>query len=129
MTTKEKLEKALEALKHIELHTIKCESVHKIASEIYKELTTPRTEPVEYKADSQSPNSVWYVDEKGTTVRPPKDAEIIIRFERPIPKPETWEGEVIDEGFLGFDVRVRCDHKPGLLGKKVIVEVKNELRT
>lgn len=81
----------------------------------------PEWEDVKVNADPQSPNSVWYTDERGVTRQVPKDAEIIAVFRRRKPEPEAWESH-IRIGALGNYVDLpssATDHG----GKKVRVEV------
>lgn len=119
MTTKEKLEKALEALKHIELHTLKGESVHKIASKVYEELTTPRTETVEVKRWLHKYKVNLYSDIE--PIHNLEDwVELAGRYSRPVPEPETCEGVVLGGHKDGGWVKGLPDE---WVGKRVIVEV------
>jgi len=120
MTTKEKLDKALEALKHIELHTLKGESVHKIASEIYKELTTPRTETVEVKRWLHKYKVNLYSDIE--PIHNLEDwVELAGRYSRPVPEPETWEGEVLESIGKGYGIITEVPYS--WIGRRVVVEV------
>lgn len=129
MTTKEKLEKALDALGLIETSTWSdMKSIKMFAGRIYAELTTPRTETVEVRRYEQRDSggktrflSLFPINlnahEKG---RGDYVIELIGTDTRPIPEPGTWEGKVF------------CSHKDGgwlkglpneWIGKRVIVEV------
>lgn len=119
MTTKEKLEKALEALRRIKDNEVKNMFLDTYAAEVYEELTTPRTEPVEVKRWLHKYKVNLYSD-----IEPIHNLEDWIElagtYTRPIPEPETWERKVFyslkDGGWL-----------KGLpnewIGKRVIVEV------
>lgn len=100
MTTKEKLEKALEALKKIaDNRPESWESVY--AAKVYAKLTTPRTEPVEVKmwkrrdcghAWDYMPRICPYASED-YCCNGKNFIELTGTYQRPIPEPETWEGE------------------------------------
>lgn len=124
MTTKEKLEKALEALKYIA--NGRCEivgSAAMYAANVHANLTTPRTEPVEVKR--------WLVKygskEECLDHQPDFDEsagceiiELTGTYQRPIPEPETWKGEVDPDHH--WDTFIRGVPREWI-GKKVIVEV------
>lgn len=129
MTTKEKLEKALEALKFIA--DGKCETVgsdEMYAAVVHTELTTPRTETVEVRRYEQrdaegktrflsltSINLDAHEKERGDYV-----IELIGTDPRPIHEPEAWEGEVIADR---HERPCILDIPKEWIGKRVIVEV------
>ena len=119
MTTKEKLEKALEALGLIETSTwSNMKNIKLFAGKIYAEITTPRTETVKVKRwvnvypDGTLGGTLY--DRKADALNSrdkqrgiPDQKKITIKVTRPIPKHETWEGKV----------------PSSFKGKKIIVEV------
>ena len=128
MTTKEKLQNALDALWLIETGTWDNSKNIKIyAGKIRSALTTPRTEPVEetvysvvfteghfhvFKTRSDADSSAAYG--KGIVF------EHVIKHQRPIPEPKTWEG------IAEHSNRANCalvNVPSSWIGKKVIVEV------
>jgi len=126
MTTKEKLEKALAALKEIADTEIEFPGAY--AADVYEELTTPLTEEVEVKRWEIRNVPAYWFKERGDaigfcnrTATPHSHIiELTGSYQRPIPEPEVWEGEVL------------CGHKDGgwlkelpneWIGKRVIVEV------
>lgn len=139
MTTKEKLEKALEALRFIAAG--KCEIVGSdvmYATTVHAHLTAPRTKEVEVRRYMiANPSGGVFSDvfmgaegakEKAVKIGCPDTPiiELTGTYTNPVHEPETWEGEVLDVGRDGFVVRVRCNNAPesGLSGgKRVIVEV------
>ena len=117
MTTKERLEKALEALKHIGEIPGKDFSI--FASTIHKQLTTPRTEPVEVKRWLHKYKVNLYSD-----IEPIHNLEDWVElagtYQRLIPEPEMWEGEVDTDRH--WDTCIRGVPKEWI-GERVIVEV------
>lgn len=121
MTTKEKLEKALEALRFIAAG--KCEIVGSdvmYATTVHAHLTTPRTKPVEVKRWLHKYKVNLYSD-----IEPIHNLEDWVElagtYQQPIPEPEMLEGYVLESIGKGSGIITEVPYS--WIGRRVIVEV------
>lgn len=96
------------------------------------ELVDPKKKMINvvYRADPHSPNSVWYIDEKGITRQAPRDAQISVKFDMEMPEhePLVLEGKVFGADCCQLSVSLSSifNNFEILNGKKVKIEVLGE---
>lgn len=131
MTTKEKLEKALEALNHIasgDWAYSNFRSSMEYTKDVLEEMDKPRMETVEVKmwkcrdcghAWDYMPRICPYTSED-YCCNGRNFIELTGTYQRPVPEPKTWKGEVIVDR---YERPCILNIPKEWIGKRIIVEV------
>ena len=133
MTTKEKLKKALEAIASGDWRFAEYVSASQFAEGVLEDINKPRTETVEvvrYMIANPSGGvfSAVFMGAEGAKAKAEEigypDTPIIAMtgsYQRPIPEPEMWEGEVLESIGKGYGIITEVPYS--WIGRRVVVEV------